>query len=321
MSKSIRILCLLVFSLLFTIPAAAQQATPTVEPPLITPETFASQIDPAALVGSYYNAISRGEYERAYRYWETAPNNQTLQQFTAGFADTLSAAALVRLPIYGDAGAGSVYASVPTLLIAAHRDGGVVFYTGCLTAHKSNVPAGNATEPDPNWYLREGSLTQQRTLNLNSLDSACIENGAPPIPDGQADPLQLVQSYYGAINLNDYQRAFDYWESPPRNQTLEQFTAGFADTLNANVFVGLPIQTDAGAGNIYASIPMLVVAARRDGSVVYFAGCLTAHKSNVPAGNATEPDPNWYLREGELVQVADAISAVNTVIQGCLVAG
>jgi hypothetical protein len=54
---------------------------------------------------------------------------------------------------------------------------------------------------------------------------------------------------------------------------------------------------------------------------VYFAGCLTAHKTNVPAGNATEPDPNWYLREGDLVQVPDAITAVNTVIEGCLVAG
>src|SRR4030095_16913430 len=129
-----------------------------------------------------------------------APDNQTEAQFAAGFGDTLSASAVVRLPIFEDAGAGNVFASVPTLVVAERRDGSTVFFAGCLTTHKSNVPVGNATEPDPNWYLQKGALTQVQTPDLAVLNSACdpeysLTDNPNPVPL-QLTPVDLIESYF-----------------------------------------------------------------------------------------------------------------------------
>src|SRR5262245_4349722 len=98
MDRLMKIVGLLLPVLIITLPVAAQQATPPPLLPATTPDEFTTRTDPASLIGAYYNAISRGDYARAYSYWESAPGNQTETQFAAGFADTLSARAIVRLP-------------------------------------------------------------------------------------------------------------------------------------------------------------------------------------------------------------------------------
>ena len=131
------------------------------------------------------------------------------------------------------------------------------------------------------------------------------------------DPASLIGSYYNAITLHDYGRAYSYWETPPNNQTLAQFTAGFSDTASAVALVTVPYLTDAGAGNIYTSLPTVVMAQRTNGTQVYYAGCFIAHKTNVPVGTATEPNPNWYLRSANLVQVTTAYAALSRLSTAC----
>ena len=131
------------------------------------------------------------------------------------------------------------------------------------------------------------------------------------------DPASLIGSYYNAISLKDYPRAYSYWETAPDNQTEAQFAAGFSDTASAVALVTVPYLTDAGAGNIFASLPVVVIAQRTNGTQAYFAGCFVAHKTNVPVGNATEPDPNWYLRSADLVQVTTAYAALNSMATAC----
>ena len=81
MSRLFWIFGLIVAVLLMVAPVSAQQA------PATTYE-YIERGDPVSLIGAYYNAISLGEYDRAYAYWEQAPGNQTAAQFAAGFADT-----------------------------------------------------------------------------------------------------------------------------------------------------------------------------------------------------------------------------------------
>lgn len=145
MKHYLHTIIILILSALLAVPAAAQPATPIPE--------FTEQTDPVALIGAYYNAIDRGDYARAYRYWEAPPKNMTEAQFAAGFADTYRAHVVVRLPVFIGAAAGNAYADVPALVTADHHDGTMHYYAGCFTAHKTNVPVGSATEPDPNWYF------------------------------------------------------------------------------------------------------------------------------------------------------------------------
>ena len=48
--------------------------------------SYASQDSPAEVLASFYNAINRQEYQRAYSYWETPPSSYP--EFAQGYADT-----------------------------------------------------------------------------------------------------------------------------------------------------------------------------------------------------------------------------------------
>ena len=293
-------------------PVAAQTITPI-------PIEFAQQSDPASVIGSYYNAITLGDYHRAYGYWESAPGNQTEAQFVAGFADTLSADVLFRLPIFEDAGAGNVYASVPTLLIANRKNGTQAYFAGCFTTHRTNVPVGNATEPDPNWYLQKATLKQQSSPNFVALDTACAQSTSLTdglVPPNQLDPLQTLQSYYTMLATGGVSAA--YWDDPTGDQVMQLYGKELTHQLSLDLFVNPQIYMDGAAGSVYAKIPALVMLNAPDGNHSYLSACYTARLSNVPVGNATEPDPNWHFSSVIPIGLtSDPLTAIITLAQGC----
>ena len=61
-------------------------------------------------------------------------------------------------------------------------------------------------------------------------------------------------------------------------------------------------QVGAAAGSTYADAPLLITATDQ-GQPQLFVGCMVTRKSNVPVGNATEPDPNWYLYSADIQPV------------------
>ncbi len=307
-----RIWMVVIFALLLVgvLPAAAQ--TPAIL-------EFNSQTDPASLIGSYYNAITLMDYPRAYSYWESAPGHQTETQFAAGFSDTLSAQVIVQLPIFEDAGAGNVHASIPTLVIANRRNGTQVYYAGCFITHKTNVPIGNATEPDPNWYLQSATLKQQATLNLTALSSACQQPVSlmdDTVPPSQLDPLQTVASYFTALATG--QVATTYWEDPTNDVVYQTYGKELTHQVSLDLYVNPVIDEEGAAGSAYAMIPALVVLNTPDNSHMYLTGCYTLRKSNVPVGDATEPDPNWHFYNATLDELGtDVSAAIGTVAYGC----
>ena len=105
---------------------------------------------PVDLLASYYNAINRKEYARAYSYWETAPNSYA--DFVAGFASTVDVQLIVQPPTSGEGAAGSIYVQIPTVLIADHQDGTQYVYSGCFVTRKSNLQPPDIPEPDV-WHL------------------------------------------------------------------------------------------------------------------------------------------------------------------------
>jgi hypothetical protein len=142
-----------------------------------------------------------------------------------------------------------------------------------------------------------------------TVPAAAQDQPVPPLTpaplDVRTDPVLAVASYYNAIALGDYERAYSYWESPPSGATLADFEAGFADTERVAAYFALPVVPEFGAGNGFAQVPVLLAAEHTDGSRHNFTGCLTVHKVNVPVGNATEPDPNWHLQTAAMLEVAD----------------
>lgn len=298
----------------FSIAPAAAQTAPT--------DIYDSLIDPLGVIASYYNAISYGEYTRAYNYWESPPNGQSLAQFSAGFAQTDYAAAIVRLPYLQEGAAGSIYVNLATLVMARTTNNTQQFFAGCFTLRKSNVPVGDATEPDPNWHIYDADLQPIASADLSALDAPC-ENTADFTDVQYGNPITpsaLANAYFNDLSVHDYARAYAYWETPPQNQTLAQFTAGFAQTGSFQVYVytgGMAV--DAGAGNTYANLPLLTTAMTTNSTYQFFAGCYTAHHSNVPIGDSPEPDPNWYWARATVQAASSAANALLRVQTVCAV--
>jgi hypothetical protein len=88
-------------------------------------------------VRSYFSAISRKEYARAYGYWEpgaAASQLPPFDQFRRGY-ETTATVRVTTGPIRGDAGAGQLYFAVPVALVAGTTAGATETFVGCYTLH------------------------------------------------------------------------------------------------------------------------------------------------------------------------------------------
>jgi hypothetical protein len=116
----------------------------------------------------------------------------------------------------------------------------------------------------------------------------------PPLTAGWTSPVTLVHSFYNAINRQEYQRAYSYWETPgrPNGVTADfgEFVRGYATTTSVAVTTGA-VMSDAGAGNIFYAVPVALSAEQAGGSTRKFYGCYLLHQVNVNIGNTAPPYP------------------------------
>ncbi len=160
---------IMIFVLMVGIPSFAQS-----NPPL----EYDNALEPENVLVAYFNAINVKDYARAFSYWESEPNGATLDQFAAGYNDTEAVEAFFRLPVRVGAGAGNLYAEIPTIFIATHTDETIQYFAGCYVVHATNVPVGNNPLPDPNWYLQDASVVEAENMDAAAatLDDICQFN-------------------------------------------------------------------------------------------------------------------------------------------------
>lgn len=102
------------------VPALAQEQPPYLD----------DRSDGATLVRSYYNAIARQEYARAWSYFGDTKPVKDFATFAAGYAGT-TAIELRTGPVEPEGAAGSLYEAVPVALAATGADGKVAVFAGC----------------------------------------------------------------------------------------------------------------------------------------------------------------------------------------------
>jgi hypothetical protein len=89
------------------------------------------------VVQSYFNAINRKEYARAYSYWEPAAAESQLppyEEFEGGYANTAHVDVSIG-EVHMDVGAGQLYYAVPVALDVTTTDGTGQFFAGCYILH------------------------------------------------------------------------------------------------------------------------------------------------------------------------------------------
>ncbi len=85
-----------------------------------------------SLLQSYYNAINRHEYARAWSYWDGHAPNPDYQDFVDGFAQT-EHVTLFTGEEMSEGAAGSSFHSVAISIEALQVDGTLQAYAGCVT--------------------------------------------------------------------------------------------------------------------------------------------------------------------------------------------
>lgn len=283
---------------------------------------FNQPTDPASLIGSYYNAVHLRDYGRAYSYWETPPQGRSLQQFANGFSDTASASVLVELPIVSGAAAGNLFASLPVVISAQHTDGTLHTYTGCFIVHKTNVPVGNALQPDPNWYIRSGILQEQFNTDITLLTPYCLNQQRlveSLIPVEHPDPITTVQTYFTALATGASGIAANLWRAT--DTFAPQYSQAMYFAKDNQLFINPLIALDGTAGSTYATVPALLVIIAPDDNYQLVTACFVTRTVTAPQGELGLIDTNYYMDGVTFLPAANAIVAIPQLQQSCSTVG
>lgn len=172
---------------------------------------------------SYFNAINRHEYLRAFDYWKN-PNDEfgSFEAFMTS-QENVQNVGLTIGPVYGDAGAGQLHYAVGVILNFTYTDTTTQDFSGCFVFHISQ-PGIQATPPfNPLGIMSSNTSLLGPGYDLSAvLSETCASTGLPiasqinPIPltnvndlsnanylDNRSDAKLLLSSYFNAlIDLN-----------------------------------------------------------------------------------------------------------------------
>lgn len=150
------------------------EATKEVAEGLLLPDYLDDRSTPQKLLESYYNAINRKEYARAYSYYAEGQLGDDFEKYAKGYAGTESVS--IKLGnSEPDPGAGQIYWSVPIAIESKLAEGKAQVYTGCYTISISN-PAMQAVPPFKPMAIMAGTLSKSPLPLEKSVPEEC---GAP----------------------------------------------------------------------------------------------------------------------------------------------
>lgn len=170
-----------------SVPAVAQEPAPTTETPAAPvspsktetvtqsptqtpPEYLDDRSTPETLIKSYYNAINRQEYARAYSYYLPDSPPQPFPQFQAGYENTTKVSVQFG-KVEGEGAAGSAYWSQPLAVKSEEKDGSVEVYYGCYRLKLAN-PAIQGVPFVP-LSLIDGTLQKSEKSMEESVPEGC----------------------------------------------------------------------------------------------------------------------------------------------------
>ena len=305
-------------------PTAASTVLPMASP--TTVDYIDDRSNPSQVIVSFYNAINRQEYLRAYDYW-TNPSTSlgSFPSFANGYTDTASVN-LVFGKITGDAGMSQVYYTVPVLLKTISNTGARNNYAACYVVHAA-APEVFGAPPFSPMSIDRGSANPS-DINANDatvLATACsgYPVGSFPVPvssgtlsidkqnfvDNRSGPVETVSSLLNALNLKQYVRAYSYFQDPATFPgPYAPFAAGYADTDVITATFGTP-ESEGAAGSLYYKLPLAMVVATTSGTTQTFVGCYTLRLGQ-PAVQAAPPFQPMGITSSEFQQV-DNSSDVN----------
>jgi hypothetical protein len=173
------------------------------------------------------------------------------------------------------------------------------------TATETTAPTSTET-PTPDTATPTATLTATQPSAGSGILSGYL--------DDRSTPSGLMLSYVNALNRKEYLRAYSYWENPQQDLgSYQQYQQGYQDTASVEAELG-QISGDAGAGQYYYSVPVVLVARTTAGQTRTFAGCYVMHLGS-PGTQAVPPFHPMGIRSATVEQ-ADNSADHNRLLSG-----
>jgi len=289
---------------------------------------------PSQVIVSYYNAIERQEYSRAYSYYsDPATTLGSFSSFVNGYQNTISVD-LVFGPITGDPGMSQIHYTVPVILKAITKNKVHTNYAACYVVHESN-PDVYGTPPISPMSIDSGSAT---VSNLNASDASVLANacsafpsgGLQPFPasanslsidknnfvDNRSGPIETVSSLLNSLNLKQYVRAYSYYQNAATYPgPYDPYAAGYSNTDTITVTFGTVISEGA-AGSLYYKVPLAEMVLTTSSTRQTYVGCYTLRLGQ-PANQTTPPFQPMGITAGKFNQVANGTNLTSLLPTAC----
>jgi hypothetical protein len=193
----------------------------------------------AALIRSYYDAVNRREYARAWAYFGEDKPAASLEAFAQGF-ETTQRVDVATGPESVEGAAGSTFYAIPVAIRATATDGSETVYAGCYTARLADPRVqGEAFQP---LHLVDGSLAASDLPLEEAVPAQCGD--APPV-SAQDALLRQAAALFAAthaddctgmpfgderpapdVHVIDYRPAYAEADAPLSQATLVRFFCG-----------------------------------------------------------------------------------------------
>lgn len=147
-----------------------------------------------------------------------------------------------------------------------------------------------------------------------------VAAGEMPFYEDRTSPTAALVSFYNAIDRKEYQRAYSYFQGAPNPDPslvapYAQWAQGYSNAAFVTLATGKVVQ-DAGAGNIYASFPVVVTAKQTDATLQIFAGCYTMHRANTGISE-NRSDELWSISSANIRGIPDKPDIEALLAQTC----
>lgn len=167
-------------------------------------------------------------------------------------------------------------------------------------------------------FATEEKATAVSSVSLLLKSSAATNIEKEQFLDDRSSPVQLLKSYYNAINRQEYVRAYYYWDLKSRDATSQpptypQFETGYANTNTVRLTIG-KVMSEGAAGTFYFQVPVKLVATHADTSEHTYVGCYIIRQPN-PQNFGAPPFIPMSIYSAKIQEVS---SHANTAVsKGC----
>lgn len=309
------------------------QPTPTITViPVIIPMP-ANYVDdrstPWQVIISFYNAINRQEYSRAYGYWaDPSKMLGSFDAFAAGYQDTASVE-LVFGEITGDAYMSQVDYTIPVILKTTSKNNTRTNYAACYVVHEVSPDVLGSPPYFPMSITKGSALAADINLSdASALATACngytLGGATAPITSGslsidksnflddRSGPIETVSSFLNALNRKQYVRAYSYFDDPANFPgPYGPYAAGYSNTDVITATFGT-VQSEGAAGSEYYRVPLSTRVLTTTGGTQTFVGCYTLRIAQ-PAVQTVPPFRSMGIISGKFTQVGNN-SDVNSLL-------